>query len=45
MSFGDYQEEEALTAPDAAAFRRSSMVFKPAGAMPPHSNRVPAGVQ
>jgi hypothetical protein len=43
--FRVYQEEAALTDPDRAAFRRSLIVFKPRGAIPPHSNRVAAGVQ
>ena len=34
-----------LIAPDRRAFRTSSMVFRFAGAIPPHSNRVAAGVQ
>ena len=34
-----------LTAPDSTAFRTSPMVARPARALPPHSNRVAAGVQ
>ena len=34
-----------LIAPDKRAFRTSSIVFRFPGAMPPHSNRVAAGVQ
>ena len=34
-----------LIAPDRMAFRTSSIVARPPGAVPPHSNRVAAGVQ
>jgi hypothetical protein len=34
-----------LIAPDRIAFRTSSIVVRPPGAIPPHSNRVAAGVQ
>jgi hypothetical protein len=34
-----------VTAPDRTAFRTSSIVFRPPGAVAPHSNRVAAGVQ
>jgi iron complex outermembrane receptor protein len=34
-----------LIAPDRTAFRTSSTVARPPGAVPPHSNRVAAGVQ
>jgi hypothetical protein len=34
-----------LRAPDRIALRRASIVAKPPGAVPPHSNRVAAGVQ
>ena len=34
-----------LTAPDRTTFRTSSSVARLAGAVPPHSNRVAAGVQ
>ena len=34
-----------LIAPDRMAFRTSSIDARPRGAIPPHSNRVAAGVQ
>ena len=34
-----------LIAPDRTAFRTASIDARPRGAMPPHSNRVAAGVQ
>src|SRR5262245_26270464 len=34
-----------LIAPDRVALRTSSIVTKPPGAVPPHSNRVASGVQ
>ncbi len=34
-----------LIAPDRTAFRTSSIVARPPGAVPPHSNRVSASIQ
>lgn len=43
---GDYQRLFGLLiAPDRTALRTSSIVARPPGAVPPHSNRVAAGVQ
>ena len=46
QSGADYQDVTGAAAmPDSTAFRTSSMVARPPGAWPPHSNRVAAGVQ
>ena len=43
---GDYQSLFGLLiAPDRTAFRTLSIVARPPGAVPPHSNRVAPGVQ